>query len=53
MLEIINRRLGDTEECRSDMEDRIMEITQSAQWKQTKYFKIRIFKGPLEQHQVY
>ena len=28
-LEGINSRLGDTEECISDLEDRIMEITQS------------------------
>ena len=31
-LEGINSRLGDTEECISDLEDRIMEITQS-KWK--------------------
>ena len=28
-LEAINRGLGATEECISDLEDRIMEITQS------------------------
>jgi len=28
----INSRLGDTEECISDLGDRIMEITQSKQW---------------------
>ena len=35
-LEGINSRLGDMEECISDLEDRIMEITQSAQQKEKK-----------------
>ena len=31
-------RLGDTEECISNMEDRIMEITQSEQQKEKLFF---------------
>ena len=33
----INSRLGDTQECISDLEDRIMEITQSEQ-KEKQFF---------------
>ena len=33
-LEGINSRLSDTEECISDLEDRIMEITQTEQQKE-------------------
>ena len=33
-LEGINSRLGDTGECISDLEDRIMETTQSEQQKE-------------------
>ena len=33
-LERMNSRLSDTEECVSDLEDRIMEITQSEQQKE-------------------
>ena len=33
-LERINRRLSDTEECTRDLEDRIMETTQSEQQKE-------------------
>ena len=32
--ERINSRLGDTEECLSDLDDRIIEITQSEQQKE-------------------
>ena len=41
-LKEINRRLGDTEECISDLEDRIMEIIQSEQKKPHKFLKMRI-----------
>ena len=34
ILEEINSRLSDTEECISDLEDRIVEITQSEQQKE-------------------
>ena len=34
ILEGVNSRLGDTEECTSDLEDRIMEITQSEEQKE-------------------
>ena len=40
-LEEINSRLGVTEECISDLEDRIMEITQSEK-KKEKTFLMRI-----------
>lgn len=35
----INRRLRDTEECITDLEDRILEITQSEQQKENRNFK--------------
>ena len=34
ILEWINSRLGDTEECISDLEDRIMEISQLEEQKE-------------------
>ena len=34
----INSRLGDTQECISNLEDRIMEITQSEQQKEKQFF---------------
>ena len=39
MLERINSRLGDIEECISDLEDRRMETTQSEQQKEKQIFK--------------
>lgn len=39
--------LGDTEECISDLEDRIVEITQSEQQKEKQFLKIGQFKGSL------
>jgi len=38
-LEGINSRLGDTEENISDLEDRIVEITQTEQQKERRIFK--------------
>ena len=38
ILEGINSRLGDTEECISNLEDRIMEVIQSKQPKKKKKF---------------
>ena len=37
ILQGFNRRLGDTEECISDLKDRIVEITLSEQQKQKEY----------------
>ena len=42
-LEVNNSRLGDTEECITDLEYRIMEITQSG--KQKEQLKIRTVSG--------
>ena len=36
---MINRRLGDTEECLSELEDRTVKITQSNQQKEKGIFK--------------
>ena len=38
-LEGINSRLGDTEECISDLDDTIMEIIQSEQQKEKQMLK--------------
>ena len=38
-LEGINRRLGDREECTSDLEDKVMEIIQSKQQKEKQILK--------------
>ena len=46
----INSRL-DTEECISDQEYRIMEVSQSKQQKEKQILKWEQFKGPLRQHQ--
>ena len=35
----MNRRLSDTEECLSDLEERIMQIIQSEQQKENQIFK--------------
>ena len=52
-LEIIKSRLDDTEEWIRDMEDKIVEITQSEEQKEKKNFKKRgQFKGSLG-HQMH
>ena len=42
--ELINSTLSDTEEYISDLEDRIMEITQSEQQKDNQIFKMTVVK---------
>lgn len=51
-LDGINNRLDRIQECISDLGNRIMEITQSEEQKE-KQIKMRKFKGPLKQHQIY
>lgn len=48
----MNSNLDDTEEWISDLEDKMVEITQSEEQKE-EFFKWREFKGLLKQHQAY
>ena len=41
MVEGINSRLGDTEECISDLEDRVMKITKTENKKEKQILKMR------------
>ena len=53
-LKEINSELDDTKEQITNMEDRVMEITQSEQQNREKnILKGGQFKGPLRQHQPY
>ena len=51
-LEIINSRLEDAEEWVSDLEDKVVEVSQLKQQKQKQIYKNEDFKGPLGQHQI-
>lgn len=44
-LEEMKTRLGNTEKCVSDLEARIMEITQREQQKERQMLKMRMVKG--------
>ena len=48
-VEEVNSRLGDTEDCISQLGDKIVVITQLVQQKIFKNKKKREFKGPLGQ----